>query len=61
MVDSTEILKVPCEIYSRIVGYMRPIRDWNTGKRQEFSERKSYIIPMLKEANGDGGSVRSVQ
>lgn len=27
------------EIYSRVVGYLRPIKQWNTGKKQEFQER----------------------
>lgn len=30
------------EVYSRIVGYLRPIRQWNKGKKQEFVERKTY-------------------
>ena len=34
--------KVPCEVYSRIVGYLRPVQNWNKGKRQEFLERKTY-------------------
>jgi len=33
---------VPCEVYSRIVGYLRPVQAWNEGKRQEFSERQTY-------------------
>ena len=28
-----------CEVYARIVGYYRPVRNWNAGKRQEYSER----------------------
>ncbi|OGZ35423.1 MAG: hypothetical protein A2646_03650, partial [Candidatus Portnoybacteria bacterium RIFCSPHIGHO2_02_FULL_39_12] len=31
-----------CEVYSRIVGYLRPVGQWNRGKRQEFGERKEY-------------------
>jgi len=34
-----------CEVYSRIVGYLRPVQQWNVGKRQEFKERKEYGIP----------------
>ena len=30
---------VPCEVYSRVVGYYRPVSQWNEGKKQEFSER----------------------
>lgn len=34
--------KVPCEVYSRIVGYLRPVQNWNKGKKQEFHDRKPY-------------------
>jgi len=30
------------EVYSRIVGYFRPIRQWNNGKREEFKDRLEY-------------------
>lgn len=30
------------EVYSRIVGYMRPVRTWNDGKQQEFQDRTPY-------------------
>lgn len=30
------------EVYARIVGYYRPVRNWNKGKAQEFTERKLY-------------------
>ena len=33
-----------CEVYSRIVGYMRPVKQWNNGKRQEFRDRKLFDI-----------------
>ena len=32
--------KIPCEIYSRVTGYIRPISSWNDGKKQEFADRK---------------------
>ncbi len=31
-----------CEVYSRIVGYLRPVNQWNEGKKQEYLERKEY-------------------
>ena len=34
--------KVPCEVYSRIVGYLRPVQNWNVGKQQEFKDRQYY-------------------
>lgn len=30
------------EVYSRIVGYLRPVATWNDGKKQEFKERVTY-------------------
>lgn len=35
---------IPCEIYSRIVGYYRPVQNWNIGKKQEFKERRYVRI-----------------
>ena len=34
------IKMIPTEIYSRVVGYYRPIQNWNKGKLEEFNERK---------------------
>jgi len=38
-------IKQPCEVYSRIVGYLRPVQQWNEGKQEEFKERKEFKIP----------------
>ncbi len=32
------------EVYSRITGYYRPVKNWNDGKTQEFKDRKVYDI-----------------
>ena len=32
------------EVYSRITGYYRPVKNWNDGKAQEYKERKTYDI-----------------
>lgn len=42
-------LVVPCEVYSRVVGYLRPVQNWNQGKQQEFSERRPYRVPACVE------------
>ncbi len=47
---SGEYFKCPycnenCEVYSRVVGYLRPVQQWNYGKQDEFLERKKYKIP----------------
>ena len=43
------------EVYSRITGYYRPVRNWNAGKTQEYKERKEYVIDVdgLKNVNKD--------
>lgn len=33
-----------CEVYSRIVGYLRPVKNWNIGKKEEFRERVPYKV-----------------
>jgi ribonucleoside-triphosphate reductase len=33
-----------CEIYSRIVGYLRPTKQWNKGKQEEFKMRKAFKL-----------------
>jgi ribonucleoside-triphosphate reductase len=30
------------EVYSRVVGYLRPVKSWNTGKREEFRQRQTF-------------------
>jgi hypothetical protein len=31
-----------CEVYSRVVGYLRPVQQWNEGKKAEFHDRKVF-------------------
>lgn len=31
--------RTPCEVWSRVMGYYRPISEWNIGKRQEHEDR----------------------
>ena len=50
---SGEVKKCPIcgeetEIYSRITGYYRPVKNWNDGKAQEYKDRKSYDIGTSK-------------
>jgi len=39
-----EVLKVPCEVYSRVVGYLRPVSAWNDAKKQEFEDRVMFQL-----------------
>jgi ribonucleoside-triphosphate reductase len=31
-----------CQVFSRVVGYYRPVQTWNDGKREEFKDRLEY-------------------
>lgn len=35
---------VSTEVYSRIVGYLRPVKQWNKGKQEEFRQRKEFVV-----------------
>jgi len=35
---------VKCEVWSRVVGYFRPISDWNKGKQHEFVQRRLFRV-----------------
>jgi ribonucleoside-triphosphate reductase len=38
------VIEQKCEVYSRIVGYIRPVEQWNEGKTQEYRDRKEYVV-----------------
>lgn len=38
-----------CEIYSRIVGYIRPVKQWNKGKKAEFGNRVTFNMEKAGE------------
>lgn len=34
--------RVKCEIYSRVVGFLTPISQWNKGKKEEYKDRQTF-------------------
>jgi len=42
--ESPSPCKARTEVYSRIVGYFRPVQQWNIGKQQEFHARKEFMV-----------------
>ena len=45
------------EVYSRVVGYIRPVGQWNKGKQSEWRDRKVFIAPKIENGgDGEGGS-----
>jgi ribonucleoside-triphosphate reductase (formate) len=42
--NELEEKRTKCDVYSRVVGYVRPVRQWNSGKQSEFKDRKLFKI-----------------
>ncbi|MCK5296608.1 MAG: oxidoreductase [Alphaproteobacteria bacterium] len=45
-IELTPEERQPCEVWTRIMGYHRPISQANKGKQQEHRDRKYYAEPM---------------
>jgi ribonucleoside-triphosphate reductase (formate) len=41
------------KVYSRVVGYIRPVEDWNAAKQQEFEDRQTYAINETSTPSAD--------
>ena len=55
---SGEVWKCPkcgadTEVYSRITGYYRPVKNWNAGKTQEFKDRRTYQVMGSQPKSAD--------
>ena len=42
--------QVPVEVYSRVVGYFRPVNQWNEGKKEEFLDRRTFNPERIEAA-----------
>ncbi|MCD4775694.1 MAG: anaerobic ribonucleoside-triphosphate reductase [Candidatus Aegiribacteria sp.] len=47
--EKKHIKAIKTEVYSRIVGYYRPVQSWNKGKREEFSQREYISLTNTRE------------
>ena len=46
------------EVYSRVVGYLRPVAQWNKGKKAEWADRVDFVLPKIETGKvGEGGDV----
>ncbi len=44
--------KKACEVYSRVVGYLRPVNQWNDGKQAEYADREAFnVSKSVEKAN----------
>jgi hypothetical protein len=42
VVELTDAERTPCEVWTRVMGYHRPVASFNTGKKGEFAEREYF-------------------
>ena len=42
--------RTKCEVFTRVVGYIRPVENWNRGKREEYKDRVVYKEDVSLEA-----------
>lgn len=42
------------EVYSRVCGFFRPVQQWNKGKKEEFQERREFVLNS-SQALGENG------
>ena len=40
--EGKEIQRTPCQVYTRVMGYLRPVSHYNIGKKSEFYGRKYF-------------------
>jgi len=43
------------EVYSRVVGYLRPVSQWNKGKKAEWADRIPFKVKIESGEVKDGG------
>jgi len=51
--EARRVRAVRTEVYSRSVGYYRPVQDWNKGKQEEFADRQYVDIGRQSPGTGE--------
>ncbi|QKX15896.1 anaerobic ribonucleoside-triphosphate reductase [Microbulbifer sp. YPW1] len=46
----TDEERTPCEVWSRVMGYHRPVNFWNAGKQSEHRDRR-FFVPAQNTTN----------
>jgi len=52
MTTLTEDERTKCEVWTRVMGYHRPVAGFNVGKKGEHAERKNFKEPTSEVLNG---------
>ena len=48
-----------CEVWDRVMGYFRPVADWNTGKQQEHRERVRFRMAAYPVGDNPSPTARA--
>lgn len=51
ILSENEARRTKCTVYTRVMGYHRPVETFNNGKQGEFEERKHFIEPSCASCN----------
>jgi hypothetical protein len=54
----TEDERQRCEVWTRVMGYHRPVASFNPGKRREFEERVPFFDAAYQQSNGHDAARR---
>jgi len=46
LVATKKVIIIETEVYSRVVGYYRPVKNWNAGKKAEHEARKPFTLQL---------------
>ena len=53
MIELKDEERQKCEVWTRVMGYHRPISNFNIGKKGEFEERKYFTEKAIAKHNKD--------
>jgi len=57
---SRKVIAVRAEVYSRVVGYYRPVQDWNRGKQEEYHDRYQHEAAGIAKHFEEPETIRRV-
>lgn len=49
ILEAHQAERTQCTVYTRVMGYHRPVETFNTGKKGEFKDRQHFIEPKAEE------------
>ena len=47
MLNNKQVKRQRCEVYSRVVGYLRPVQQYSDAKQAEYMDRKNFVVNKI--------------